>query len=82
MFVAIVKTVKDLENPSELEKKLPSEYPLECVEGFKTREEAETSHPGREVMSCVEYHAYHKAMRLIYAAVEAQMEKPWYKFWG
>lgn len=78
-YVAITKTVADLEKPTKLQKKLPKEYPLECKE-YETFEEALAAHPYGQLMSTEQYNCYQSGIKIIHRHVMNQ--KPWWKLWG
>jgi hypothetical protein len=83
MYVAIIKRVSELNEKSDVQSKLPDQYPSLCVEG-ENEEELAKLYPGATIMPVEQYKGYQKALSELYedAAVSAS-KTIWdrLKFW-
>lgn len=78
-YVAIIKTVGDLEKvPLEHLGKSPR-YPLECVEGDDI-EHLRCQFPSATLMTDEQYWGYKHAMNAVHP--DMPVSKPWWKFWS
>lgn len=82
-FIAIVKTVGQLESKSYVQKNLPDLYPQLCVEG-ESIEELQKEYPDAKVMSVEDYKGYKMALSDLYEEAQASAKQSFWdrlKFW-
>lgn len=82
-YVAIVKTIRDLETLRDDQLNLPDLYPVDMKEfEAETLEEAQGMFPGKKVMPADLYRdGYHVALKDLYEQAQIVAEKPWWKLW-
>ena len=83
MYVAIIKRISELDQKTDVQSKLPDQYPSHCVES-ESEEELSKLYPEATIMPVEQYKGYQKALSELYEeAAIAASKTIWdrLKFW-